>query len=306
MKRLCNTDITKAHFKDATRGIVYQLSSRARYNRETTQTDFYKMVFSRPRLPILVAVVCVAAIPFYFIIRRTSLNGGYTEWSEWGSCSKECGEGIASRRRNCTNPTPGFIGKTCLELNLGPPIEEKKCKDKECPIDGGFGEWGTFGECNKPCGVDGVKKRVRACWNPQPRFGGKDCEGHAEETQACNLIPCPVDGGFSKWAAYGACDKTCGPGVKRRTRTCTNPPPAHGGKNCVGAVDEIQVCNDKPCPVDGGFADWGEFGACDKTCGDGLQVRNRACTNPAPANGGKNCEGLLLETRACNMVECPK
>lgn len=263
------------------------------------------MAVSRARLPALVVVFCVAAIPLYFIVRRASLNGGYTDWSEWGSCSKECGEGFRTRRKNCTNPQPGWLGKTCLELNLGPPLEEEKCKVKECPIDGGFAEWGEFGECDKPCG-GGVKKKTRACSNPYPQFGGKQCEGQALITEACNIKPCAVDGGFTEWTPFSDCDKTCGLGVKKRTRTCTNPPPSHGGKNCEGPVDEVEVCNVKPCPVDGGFSEWGEYGACDKTCGGGVQARNRTCTNPAPANGGKDCEGSLLETRACNEVDCPK
>jgi len=263
------------------------------------------MGVSRSRLPTLVAIFCVAAIPLYFLARRASLNGGYSEWSAWGSCSKECGEGVRFRNRSCKNPPPGWLGKSCLELNLGPPKEEEKCKVKECPIDGGFAEWGAFGDCDKTCG-DGVKKRTRTCSNPPPQFGGKNCEGSLEETEACNVKPCPVDGGFSDWTAFSECDKTCGPGTKKRTRTCSNPPPSHGGKNCEGPPEEVQECNLKPCPVDGGFTEWSEFDACDKTCGGGVQTRKRSCTNPAPGEGGKDCEGLLQETRACNTDVCPK
>ena len=40
-----------------------------------------------------------------------------------------------------------------------------------------------------------------------------------------------VNGGFS---AFGACSKSCGHGTQ--TRTCTNPAPANGGTDCVGAT----------------------------------------------------------------------
>ena len=251
----------------------------------------------------LVGFVCVAAIPLYFITRRVLSDGGYTEWSDWGKCSKECGEGVKTRRRDCTNPPSGWFGKTCLELNLGPPTEEKKCKIKECPVDGGFSDWSAFGECSKPCGDDGAMKRTRTCSNPPPQFGGEICAGSYDETVACNVKPCAIDGGFTEWTDFSDCDKTCGPGTKKRTRTCTNPPP-NGGKNCEGPIDEVHECNITPCAVDGGFTEWGEFEACDKKCGGGVQTRKRTCTNPAPANGGKDCEGDLQETKACNEQAC--
>ena len=256
------------------------------------------------RFPSVVALVCFAVIPLYFVIRKASLDGGYTEWSEWLPCSAECGEGKRSRTRDCTNPTPGALGKTCLEQNLGPGSEEEKCKIKECPIDGGFTDWSPFAECDKTCG-EGVQKRARSCTNPPPQYGGKNCDGAAEETKACIVKPCPVDGGFSEWGAFGDCDKPCGTGVRKRARTCTNPPPADGGKNCEGPLEEEEKCNIQPCPVDGGFTDWGEFEACDKTCGGGVQIKKRSCTNPAPADGGKDCEGPAEESRACNSDPCP-
>ena len=50
-----------------------------------------------------------------------------------------------------------------------------------------------------------------------------------------------VNGGFS---AFGACSKPCGGGTQ--TRTCTNPAPGAGGKDCVG--DASQECNTQACP----------------------------------------------------------
>ena len=42
-----------------------------------------------------------------------------------------------------------------------------------------------------------------------------------------------IDGGYSEWVEH-CCSKTCGDGIKRLTRTCTNPPPQYGGKLCEG------------------------------------------------------------------------
>ena len=57
-----------------------------------------------------------------------------------------------------------------------------------------------------------------------------------------------VDG---KWTAYGSfssCSKSCATGLKERTRSCTNPPPRHGGKLCNGSCVDTIECNTHPCP----------------------------------------------------------
>ena len=48
---------------------------------------------------------------------------------------------------------------------------------------------------------------------------------------------------------------------------------------------------------DGG---WSQFSACSKACGGGTQ--SRTCSNPASANGGKNCAGRA--SNACNTQAC--
>jgi hypothetical protein len=57
-----------------------------------------------------------------------------------------------------------------------------------------------------------------------------------------------VDGNWSAYGTYGQCTKKCGGGVQKRTRTCSNPAPAHGGKACVGNSEEEQACNQQACP----------------------------------------------------------
>lgn len=57
-----------------------------------------------------------------------------------------------------------------------------------------------------------------------------------------------VDGAWSEWGSWSDCSATCGPGVQRRTRTCTNPAPANGGKDCPGAPAQKADCVSE-CPV---------------------------------------------------------
>ena len=61
-----------------------------------------------------------------------------------------------------------------------------------------------------------------------------------------------VTGGWSNWSGWSTCSTTCEDGKQVRSRTCTNPVPSNGGRQCVGQPNVSKSCNNKPCP--------GEFG----------------------------------------------
>uniref|UniRef100_A0AC35TRT7 Thrombospondin type-1 domain-containing protein 1 n=1 Tax=Rhabditophanes sp. KR3021 TaxID=114890 RepID=A0AC35TRT7_9BILA len=57
-----------------------------------------------------------------------------------------------------------------------------------------------------------------------------------------------IDGSWSNWANFpSTCSTSCGPGIRKRTRSCDNPKPA-GGLDCVGPMMEVEVCELKACP----------------------------------------------------------
>ena len=58
-----------------------------------------------------------------------------------------------------------------------------------------------------------------------------------------------------------------------------------------------------PVGVDCLMGDWGEWSACSKNCGGGVQTRNRSIITPSNT-GGKAC-GETVETRPCNTNPCP-
>eukprot|EP00795_Rhopilema_esculentum_P014506 gene14506-5566_t len=231
------------------------------------------------------------------------VDGEYGPWKNFGACTKSCGGGNQTRTRPCNNPAPSHGGKECE----GPASESRPCNVESCPVDGKYGPWGSFGLCSTTCG-GGVKRRTRSCTNPSPSHGGKECKGAALETLSCNTQNCPdVDGGFAEWGGWTKCQSECGPGIRIRERTCTNPEPQGEGKDCssLGESTQSQPCMSKACPVDGGFSSWSTYGTCSKSCAGGVQERTRSCTNPAPANGGKNCDGGTEQTRVCNPAPCP-
>ncbi|XP_063817506.1 A disintegrin and metalloproteinase with thrombospondin motifs 14 isoform X2 [Pseudophryne corroboree] len=55
------------------------------------------------------------------------------------------------------------------------------------------------------------------------------------------------DGGWSSWSRFSSCSRTCGGGVRSRSRQCSNPPPVYGGRDCPGATYEYQMCNTEEC-----------------------------------------------------------
>ena len=56
--------------------------------------------------------------------------------------------------------------------------------------------------------------------------------------------------------------------------------------------------------VDGAWTKWTEWSVCDKTCGAGVRIRSRSCTNPKPRGLGKDCEGHARESKACKQSPC--
>ena len=60
-------------------------------------------------------------------------------------------------------------------------------------------------------------------------------------------------------------------------------------------------------PIHGGYTKWNNWTSCSQTCGGGLKQRSRSCTNPRPANKGRNCSvlGPATETKRCRTQRCP-
>ena len=52
---------------------------------------------------------------------------------------------------------------------------------------------------------------------------------------------------------------------------------------------------------------WSNWTECSSTCNEGVQYRERQCTNPLPQNGGKDCLviGPATDKRSCFITKCP-
>lgn len=140
----------------------------------------------------------------------------------------------------------------------------------DADIDGGWSRWSAWFNCSRRCG-GGAQKRHRTCSDPHPVGGGDDCEGANIEERSCNTNVCqgtrpphlasrsllrsshanhlsPVSGSWSCWSDYGACSVTCGSGVRKRTRDCSDPQNRElPGYGCVGKSAHIVACEEGPC-----------------------------------------------------------
>ncbi|KAK3092700.1 hypothetical protein FSP39_006142 [Pinctada imbricata] len=228
------------------------------------------------------------------------VHGGWSTWSSSGQCSKSCGGGAMTQKRECNNPKPKNGGQNCI----GGSTRTLACNTHNCPVHGGWSTWSSSGQCSKSCG-GGAMTQKRECNNPKPKNGGQNCIGGSTRTLACNTHNCPVHGGWSTWSSSGQCSKSCGGGAITQKRECNNPKPKNGGQNCIGGSTRTLACNTHNCPVHGGWSTWSSSGQCSKSCGGGAMTQKRECNNPKPKNGGQNCIGGSTRTLACNTHNCP-
>jgi len=56
------------------------------------------------------------------------IDGGLSEWDEWGACTEPCGGGDQTRSRRCDNPAPEFGGLDCV----GELTECQRCNLEPC------------------------------------------------------------------------------------------------------------------------------------------------------------------------------
>ncbi|KTF87442.1 hypothetical protein cypCar_00025581 [Cyprinus carpio] len=110
------------------------------------------------------------------------VDGYWNDWSAWTPCSASCSNGTMQRTRECNGPSYG--GSECR----GEWQETTNCFLKDCPVDGRWLLWSSWGSCSKSCG-GGHQLRHRVCEGPF--FNGEPCNGDKKELRNCNEKRCP-------------------------------------------------------------------------------------------------------------------
>ena len=106
--------------------------------------------------------------------------GQWGPWGSWSECSATCGfKGVQTRTRTCSSEIVPCAGSN---------REIKSCNLGSCPnalgTGAGYGPWGAWGPCSRPCG-GGFMIRRRSCVN-------RPCSGSSLELKGCNYDNCPT------------------------------------------------------------------------------------------------------------------
>ncbi|KAM3620522.1 uncharacterized protein V6R79_024924 [Siganus canaliculatus] len=175
--------------------------------------------------------------------RPCPVDGKWSSWVSWGSCSVSCGGGTRQRTRLCSSPAPQHGGQQCE----GNDVHIDFCNSAPCPVAGSWGPWTNWGGCSRTCN-GGQMRRYRTCDNPRPANGGRACAGTDTQIQRCSTATCPVDGSWGPWQSWGGCSASCGGGQRTRVRLCNSPSPSGGGRPCPGDSSHLSKCNTGACP----------------------------------------------------------
>ena len=244
----------------------------------------------RVRQPIANGARCPDKETAECIGKECPVDCNVIEWNTWSECSKKCGRGTRTRTPKRVEE-PKFGGARC------PDKETAECTGIECDVDCKI-NWGEWSQCSKTCG--GGKRTRRAVVERRSELGGAACPA-LEDTEDCNMQPCPVDCKMGEWENVGICSKTCGGGKQKQSRKILVRPVGTGQK-CGPEEREIE-CNTAPCGVDCIVSNWKTEGECSRACGGGKIKRVRTVERQ-PEFGGARCPDDLVRFDDCNTQSC--
>uniref|UniRef100_H3CL39 Thrombospondin type-1 domain-containing protein 7A n=1 Tax=Tetraodon nigroviridis TaxID=99883 RepID=H3CL39_TETNG len=219
-----------------------------------------------------------------------------SHWSKFSPCTADC-IGVRTRKRmlmgkskkreQCRNHQMYPLSETqycpCNKYNAQPVGNWSDCV---LPEGGRFeGQLGMKVQGDiKECG-QGYRYQAMACYNQDNQIVETSrCNSHGYIEEAC-IIACPSDCKLSEWSNWSRCSKSCGSGVKVRSKWLREKP-YNGGRPCPKLDHVNQVYEVVPCLSDCGQYVWvAEPWSVWKVsnvdlkdnCGEGVQTRKVRC-----------------------------
>ncbi|XP_033107998.1 uncharacterized protein LOC117109720 [Anneissia japonica] len=183
----------------------------------------------------------------------------------------------------------------------------------DCPVNGGWSVWSTWGECDVTCGQDGLKSRFRTCDSPEPKNGGRDCDGQTIKITKCGMIFACQNDSTIFTRVHDNYLKQLHKSNPQLKRKCLRSHCSY--QEIQDIIDPKEEANkywsyincykhSEGCPVDGVWSSWGEWSRCSSNCGHGHHYHLRHCNAPRPLNSGNMCEGSFLENAPCFENNC--
>ncbi|KAJ8267352.1 hypothetical protein COCON_G00125240, partial [Conger conger] len=242
---------------------------------------------------------------------------------------ESCGPGLQTRAVSCRKQDGGQADiRECLRLALPMPPVTQPCQ-LPCQDDCQLSAWSRFSSCTSDCG--GVQTRKRAlmgaagqgdqrecgqghryqavaCYNQDQRLVETErCSSHGYIEEAC-VRACPSDCKLSEWSHWSRCSKSCGSGVKVRSKWLREKP-YNGGRPCPKLDHVSQVYEVVPCVSDCSQYVWvaepwsmWKVSSVDlkENCGEGVQTRKVRCVQNTVDGPGEPVEDYL-----CDPEEMP-
>ncbi|XP_029444834.1 thrombospondin type-1 domain-containing protein 7A isoform X2 [Rhinatrema bivittatum] len=256
----------------------------------------------------------------------------FTHWSKFSSCNGDCGA-VRTRRRSllgkskkndkCKNPQLHPLIETqfcpCDKYNAQPVGNWSDCILPEGKVEVllGMKVQGDIKECGQ-----GYRYQAMACYDQNNRLVETSrCNSHDYIEEAC-IIPCPSDCKLSEWSSWSRCSKSCGSGVKVRSKWLREKP-YNGGRPCpkLDHVNQAQVYEVVPCHSDCSQYIWitEPWSVCKVTnvdlkenCGEGVQTRKVRCMQNTVDGPSDTVEDYLCDpeemphgARKCKLP-CPE
>uniref|UniRef100_A0A8C8IFT5 Thrombospondin type-1 domain-containing protein 7A n=1 Tax=Oncorhynchus tshawytscha TaxID=74940 RepID=A0A8C8IFT5_ONCTS len=242
-----------------------------------------------------------------------------TTWSKFSSCTQDC-VGVKTRKRmlvgkskkrdQCKNnqvyPLSEIQYCPCNKYNAQPVGNWSDCILPEGGrVEGqpGMKIQGDIKECGQ-----GYRYQAMVCYDQDNRLVETSrCNSHGYIEEAC-IIPCPSDCKLSEWSNWSRCSKSCGSGVKVRSKWLREKP-YNGGRPCPKLDHVNQVYEVVPCLSDCGQYVWvaepwsvWKVSNVDlkENCGEGVQTRKVRCMQNTMDGPSDSVEDYL-----CDPEEMP-
>lgn len=187
--------------------------------------------------------------------------------------------------------------------------EIRGCQAKPCNHSSSYDcLWSQWSKWD-PCSCEGFQTRSREIASKGQQ--GHPCLGAQKQLRPCKGIcrrpTSAVDCKMNPWQSWSHCTKTCSGGQQYRSRVIVRSV-AHGGRGCLGRLDETRGCFLQDCPGmmrrDCRWEDWSDWDVCSVTCGNGETTRSRVIA-VQPQQGGRLCDAKQsAETARCKKAPC--